>query len=193
MHPWFLSVSPAKLRQPATTISPYVGGHMIRHITAMLLFGLSTLCHAQQLWQDTKVGMTTDEVKALYPNATGPRQWKNPTISYMDLGGVDLLSKQFQVTFRFRGGKLDMVTLKELQETDLDVAMIHYAQLQTALRGKYGAELTSKQDRSPHSMFARTEGLVGQTSIALACIWLGSPTAPSISYSAHLSKDLGKI
>jgi hypothetical protein len=87
---------------------------LMNFIVWLVLIASISTCRAQELWSETSVGMTEDEVKAIVPNAVKP---ENPSTieggatELLRLEGVEVEKIPFNALFYFKEGKLLQVTL----------------------------------------------------------------------------------
>jgi hypothetical protein len=113
-------------------------------IAACLGMAVSSAASSQTLWQNTKVGMSPEEVKTLYPAALGPKvPYGGESMSEND---VSIFGQLFDVLFQFQDHKLRQVSVSSgsgyassLLGQHLDNPAVEYLEISEELTKKYGA------------------------------------------------------
>jgi hypothetical protein len=142
---------------------------------------------AQTLWQSAKIGMTPDEVKALFSDAVaGSGLVKGGATEGLRLADYAMLDRRFDVGFWFAGGRLERVVL---EARDLDRAggegnLATVSRLATMLGEKYGG--SSCQTARGVAILQNCEWTTPAVKIDLIYVDLGDqPVLLAIYYQAR--------
>lgn len=150
---------------------------------------------AQSLWGTTEYGMSVSQVQSLYPNATAPAEMSTlygGVKGLLTIPGIEIVNNQFTAIFYFKDEKLVQVTLKRDNYASLSSALPDFKEVTTALRAKYGQEVSSGVERSLSQ--ATANWLSGKTNITLFAHAMGGSNATlSINYQVRIAKDADKL
>jgi hypothetical protein len=150
---------------------------------------------AQMLWQNSGYQMSADDVLKAVPGSARhtPKQGENLNDGAVELveGPVtNIVSHEFLPEFYFNNGKLEQVTLR-LQGVDTATeARIVYRDLVTALRAKYGNEVSG----GPTSIGLSSEWVSGKANISMILVAITeSNPILNICYQVRLAGDASKL
>lgn len=174
-------------------------------VATAVLFGLTGLgvsgdAAAQALWGGTIYGMTRAEVRKAVPEAVEVAPTEGTTLNSGEVESlavpkVSLVNEEFRAIFYFRGDALTQVTLKKLDASTFKLEAGTFDSLVTALRAKYGAELS--RDAPGGGGVASTRQVVwlsGRTNITLFMLGVGaSPATLNLNYQVRVAKDADKL
>lgn len=159
---------------------------------------------AQSLWHGTTFGMTVDQVVAAVPEAT-PATNKNPgngirfnsqfAPELLHVDDVQLVNQKFSGSFYFLNDRLVQATLHIKDGGSYDTGLA-YDNLVTALRAKYGQELSAKNNVIGSMVTRDTEWISGRTNINLHYTKIGdNDTTPllNINYQVRIAGDADKL
>jgi hypothetical protein len=151
---------------------------------------------AQQLWQHTSVGMTVDQVKAGDPSAVAPdgapSRLADGSLGLLQGPALDLVGKQFSVTYYFKGDRLTRVHLSHRGPPTAQATARLFEDLRLALESKYGAPVRLKRSGELMSMYQAT-WLAGATTIDLTGIFASTDGLLVVSYSGRAASEAGKL
>lgn len=149
---------------------------------------------AQSLWGTTEYGMSVSQVQSLYPDAKAPVAMSTlygGVKGLLTIPGIEIVNNQFTAIFYFKDEKLVQVTLKR-EYASFSSAIPDFKDLTTALRAKYGQEVSSGVERSLSQ--ATANWLSGKTNITLFAHAMGGSDATlSINYQVRIAKDADKL
>lgn len=148
------------------------------------------------LWQKTTVGMSPEQVKKLYPTAertATPLNLTSGSSCWLEMPNVDVLGKPFNAIFCFKAGRLDATALHSPADESFDHARDHFNALLTALRSKYGKEISYNDDGNRD--FAMISATFKQGSLSVKASFAGAKGVTgrvSVWYDewAHSAKNL---
>lgn len=159
-----------------------------------------TAARAQTLWNGTSYGMSFNQVMKTVPEATAPvgtpDTYTNGAVERLAVPDVKVGSYHFVATFVFLGDKLEKVVLHLKSVDSYSTAQVAFGYLATALRSKYGREVSHEEEPAPFG----TGGLMdatwvsGKTDIAMAAIGLSESDAwLDITYEVKLSRERNNL
>lgn len=147
---------------------------------------------AQQLWQESRVGMTIPEVLRAFPGATelsAPPKNGDGSYDGVQLPPVEIGGCPFEPRFLFQQDKLSAVRLTCKTESVQNTDRVNKA-LQEALRAKYGQEIS----REKNSIGTISAWYSSGTKIQLQAIQIGSgPGLVIVFYTPNTGRDAGKL
>ncbi|WP_250504683.1 hypothetical protein [Caballeronia sp. AZ7_KS35] len=165
---------------------------------------VSPLAFAQSLWHGTAFGMTVDQVQAAVPEAS-PATNKNPgngirfnsqfAPELLHVDEVELVNHKFSGSFYFLNDCLAQVTLHIKDGGSYDTASA-YDNLVTALRAKYGQELSAKNKVIGSMVTRDTEWISGRTNINLHYLKMGADDQKpllNVNYQVRVAGDADKL
>ena len=156
---------------------------------ALLVLTLFSCAAAQTLWGQATYGMTPEQVLEAYPNATRVQDGDSLTTGEKELvrlDGVEVLGDSFRAAFFFLDNKLEAVSLTMDNSERFGLMKIDFEGLLTALRAKYGPEISLEEQ----SDFLSATWVSGEISIDLLLFDVGdAPAYLNIMYSTRLSKE----
>lgn len=147
---------------------------------------------AQQLWQQSRVGMSVAEVIAAFPGAAlaqSPTPNRDGSIDLVALPGVDIASCPFRASFVFQAEKLNAVRVGCHTPSPIETERVSKAVME-ALRAKYGAEISQERSTigTTHAWFS------AGVKIQLEAIQIGSNDGlVNVFYTPSTGKDAGKL
>lgn len=160
-------------------------------LAAVALLGATGSARAQTLWQNTKIGMSVGEVRALYPAARpGTGRSLGGASEELKIADYAILDRRFGVGFWFRDDRLVRVVL---DDTDLDRAgtaanLATWSKLVALLGDKYGG--SSCQTARGATVLQSCEWTTPATKIDLLYVDLGDrPVLLDIYYEARRLAD----
>lgn len=165
----------------------------------LLIVTLAVLPHAalsQSLWKESTYGMTPEQVKSVFPQATTPTEpgtLYGGAVELLTVKDVEIINKLFDASFFFKNDKLTQVTLQLHKDNSAAAARIAYDTLREALRSKYGQEINS-DSTSGFMTSATTTWMSGKTNIMLFYNKTGT-LAPilNVVYQVRIATEADKL
>jgi hypothetical protein len=151
---------------------------------------------AQALWGPTRYGMTVDQVRAVVPAAmtpTAPDKLKDGIPELLRLPSLEVAHHEFKVGFFFDGARLTHVHMSPVQKLSAHQTELLRDSLLTALRSKYGAELTNNTKRGTVMTIREADWSVAGTTISLTQIAIGETGILTVAYSVRVATDAKKL
>jgi hypothetical protein len=172
---------------------------MLRKVITAVFVALATVpAGAQTLWHETLIGMTADEVKAIVRDAVPPEKPGRGTDGseiLLIVPTIDIVNKQFKASFFFKEARLRAVSLTPTAQEPTHLAMMTFNSLVTALRSRYGNELSFQ--REENEMFGPVRKVTwasGSSTIELYLIGIGRDSASmGVNYSTKLAASANKL
>lgn len=147
---------------------------------------------AQQLWQQSRVGMTAAEVLAAFPDAAlvpAAKTNSDGSVDLVTLAGVDIANCPFRASFVFQADKLSAVRVGCRTGSPSETERVGLA-LVEALRAKYGTEISHQQSPSGIIDAWYSAG----TKIQLYTAQIGEGTGlVNVFYTPSTGKDAAKL
>lgn len=161
-----------------------------RYAAVLLLTVASAGAHAQ-LWQETRQGMTAEQVQALMPGVERravPSALPSGAQCLLRLPGVQIAGADFTADFCFLSGGLSAVQLSAKAPT-ADMESVHKRVVE-ALRAKYGQEVSrgGMAGFSSHGTWVQ-----GRTSIELSAFYIGASGHLYVTYSGATAANADKL
>jgi hypothetical protein len=149
--------------------------------------------HAQALWQDSRAGMSVDEVVAAFPSSA--RVSVAPVGGVQELlrlDGIEIAGKPCAARFLFRGAGLAMVVINappmhQVEATD------YFNKLADALRSRYGQEVGATDQRDRYSHERSITWKADRTQVKLRYSRIVDRPSVSVSYSADAASAGDKL
>ena len=180
----------------------------MRSIIITLMIGLGLACTAafaappttcQELWSGTCVGMTVEDVLKTVSNSI--RVPPQPGMRLAD--GADELAdgppltianEHFVPRFYFSDGRLEQVTLGLDEVSTLHSPALTFEELVSALRAKYGTEVSENRPAVPSPFYLHTmTWLHERMKITMYCVvGLGTPVL-NIVYQHRVAADASHL
>jgi len=105
---------------------------------------------AQQLWDNTRAGMSPTEVRRMYPEAAptmAPASAEAAGQTLLTLARVDVAGEPFRVAFVFDNNALSRVGLVYLGAKSFDALLPLYNKVRGQLEAEYGPPVTGRTER----------------------------------------------
>ena len=167
----------------------------VRALTPLALIATPVASTAAPLWQRAESGMTTAEIRSLFPEASAPT-----TASTLHSGArcelaienYEVASSPYGVCFYFFGGKLTQVAL-----TGLEPNLPRFEGVVDLLRSKYGPELGAGQPLCKPGTLKICEAkwaLKSGTNISALFMQVGNnKPLVTINYQTHMADEASKL
>jgi hypothetical protein len=167
-------------------------------IALMILTSIATYANAQSLWNGTEYGMSPDQVKSMFSDASppvDPGTWdKGNEVELLRLKNIVIVNKQFYVSFVFKNEKLTQVIIRLIEKPHFELAMSVFDSLIEALRSKYGGEINRNNFRSTNVKTSSASWMSGKTNISLEVMSVaGNNAILQVSYNLRLSQEADKL
>ena len=165
------------------------------YLFVVIFLNAAYFANAQVLWQNTKYGMTVNEVKSLYPNSV---TLNRPNLfiysgakGLLELNNIEIVSQMFKATFYFsaNNNKLEQVTLECTDKITEHKGKLIYNSLLEVLISKYGNPITKGKNLV---LISSATWLSGDTNISLNLLELNETTL-NIVYQVRLAKEKNKL
>lgn len=157
----------------------------------------SNEARAQDLWQQSRHGMTAEQVREAFPDAVPAAitdRLRSGAVKLLEIRDYQIVGKSFDAGFFFLDGRLVQVTLKLKQAGPYRTAMVAFHSLADALRIRYGKEMSSKEEPGGLMGTAEAKWLSGRTNITLICMGVGNNEAVmNLVYQVRLSEEADKL
>lgn len=154
---------------------------------------------AQQLWSGTTSGMTIEQVRSQVPLAMDPSKPNRLLDSGAELGlvvpEIVIVGLRFHAQFFFLKEALLAVSLNTIEWKAANTVQGDWSNVVTALRTRYGPELSQTVDKVAGMQIYKAIWLSGSTRITMNSLQI-SPTSPTnieIMYTADARKDDAKL
>lgn len=125
---------------------------MTRPLILLAVFLSLTLpASAQELWANTRAGMSVTEVKRIFPNAVAPPSpisSASETEVLLTIPKLIVHDEPYRAAFIFRGEKLEKVSLSHTEERSFDSLFAVYGSVLASLRTELGQETSHRTERS---------------------------------------------
>lgn len=152
---------------------------------------------AQTLWQDTAYGMSVEEVRAVVPGAvspTNPNSLQDGAEELLRLESFELVGEAFKGEFFFKDDKLVQVSFYLPEGYSANAGRRIFDSLTSALRAKYGQELSREVEENPGGRKAEATWLWGQTNIGLSLFSAGADfVLLKLEYQVKLVREADKL
>lgn len=172
---------------------------MFRIVIIATVFTLaSASTYSQTLWNQTLAGMTVDDVKRVVLEAVAPPKplkGSEGTEILLIVPTFDVVGKQFKAEFFFKEARLVFVSLSPTAQEPAHLASSTFDSLLTALRSRYGTELSfRREDNTMFGPLRKVTWTSGASTIELYLIGLGGDSVTmGINYSTKVSAAAGKL
>ena len=116
-----------------------------------VFISLMVPAHAQELWANTRAGMSVDEVRKVLPDAmppTAPATSPSERDVLLTIPRTNFADQSYRVAFFFRDEKLDKVVLNFIGKKSFDDLLPAYNSVVDVLRADYGKEVSHRTERS---------------------------------------------
>ena len=160
-----------------------------------LLFGAAA-ASADVLWGNAKAGDSLAAVQAAHPEGsvvepTPGKALKSGAVQRYAITGIGIAGEPFDAAFYFGSAGLVQVSLSHSRAADSRSCASTTNDIATALRSKYGAEL-SKESR-PGDGFATHVFAMNRTSISLTMFSIGPSCNVFVAYNTRVSASADKL
>lgn len=164
--------------------------NLLRYLIAAGVFILADpAAHAQNLWLTYALGMSVDDVRHAAPDATAVDDAKlvlpDGARTKLRIANIEIAGRPFSVDFMFTDDKLSHVQLKYIGDDSADAIRSTQTDLVTALRSKYGIEVSRATNNATW--------ISGQTNVTLTTYVFGRSGILQVDYSAGVSKAANKL
>lgn len=143
------------------------------------------------LWKESEYGMSPAQIQELFPSAqppSSPDELYGGVWELLRISDVEIVGHKFRSSFFFKGHRLTQVILSLADNETVHDGMQIFNSLSYALRQKYGAELSSKDDAASSTYITFSlKWLSGRTYIDLLYCKIGQSYASiNVNYTVRL-------
>jgi hypothetical protein len=168
----------------------------MKSLAGIVVLLLSLPCSAQSLWQASSVGMSPQQVKAAFPQASEPAtpsELADGAVELLRLQGIEIANERFEAAFFFKDAKLTQVTLSPEVKPSAIAGPVMFNSLAELLDAKYGRKLNVQETHG--LMESRTfTWFVDKTNVTLYYICIGGKDPIlHVIYQVRIAAEANKL
>ena len=178
----------------------YYNRNVVVIIVLLLTIQINVFSEPVVLWGSTHLGMTPDEVLTTVPDSrpnfvSEGDELVDGAVPLIVRDGFQLVGEEFQVFFYFIDQRLIQVTLDYSQGQTFHDAKRVFDSLLTALRVRYGQELSNDEHNFEGVMrVLKTQWISGRTSVLLRLLSLPDlPPILRVVYQTRIADEADKL